>query len=523
MKLRHLAASALLLTTLLPSLAGAQIRARLIAQGTRNPTHLVQAPGDSTRLFVTGYSHGIYVIENGLLRSEFFLDLRPLGIGAQAISGMAFHPDYQNNGKFYVTFFNDQRENNLYGYTVTSNPNVADPNSQVQILGPELQEFDIHHWDMVQFGSDGMLYLSTGDGQNTNNMTGSSAQDLGNLGGKILRIDVDGGFPYSIPPDNPFVGVPGAREEVWMYGLRQPWKFDWDPANGDLYIGDTGNFTAEEINVLPAGSGAGKNFGWRCKEGDTCHNFPGCLACNDASLVDAVHFYPHTEARCAVVGGLVYRGNDVPELQGRYIFSDYCSSRIWTFRYVNGAVADFEEWTSMFPTTLPGESITQIAGYARDHSGELYILDRSNTGRIWKIEPNSCQVQSYCQGGLNSTGSPAAMGSTNTPAVSATDFSVDVSSAVAGQFGIFFYGPGQTQTPFGNGFRCVSGLTTRLNPPQQIDASGEASRVLDFPNLPSNAMILGGSAWNFQFWYRDPAGGGASFNLSDAIEVVFCL
>ncbi|MFT4538923.1 MAG: glucose/arabinose dehydrogenase [Planctomycetota bacterium] len=522
MKLCYLTASVLAASALLGSSAEAQVRARLVAQGAKNPTQMVQAPGDNTRMFVSSYNDGIHVFENGVLQNDMFLDMNPLGFGPQSVSSVAFHPDYQNNGKFYVVHFDANLNNNLYEYTVTADPNVADPNSQVQILGPEPQTGLVHHWDMIKFGTDGMLYLSTGDGVMSNDMVENHAQDLGNIAGKILRIDVDGGTPYAIPPDNPFVGVPGAREEVWMYGLRQPWKFDWDPLTGDLYIGDTGSSTAEEINVLPPSAGAGRNFGWRCVEGDTCHNFPGCIACNDGSLIEPIYFFPHTEFRCAVVGGIVYRGTEIPALQGRYLFADYCSSRIWTFKYVNGAMQDFEEWTNLFPTTVPGVSVSQITGFARDHAGELYIMDRSDNGRIWKIEPDTCHTQNYCTAGINSAGNGATLSTTGMPSISATDFSIDVTSSIPNQSGLFYYGPLQTSALFGGGFRCVAGLTSRLNPISTSDATGANSKIIDFPNLPAAGQIFTGSAWNFQYWYRDPSGLPSGFNLSDAIEVIFC-
>lgn len=520
MRARSLAPSLLALACLAGP-APADIRVTQVATGILNPTDLDQPPGDD-RLFVVSMRQGIWIIENGVVLPDRFLDMTPLNLASQGVMSMAFHPDYQNNGRFYVVYLDNALMNHLVEYQVSAtDPNRADPSTARHILGPFQQPAITHNWNQVSFGVDGMLYLSTGDGLLSSDISVNNGQRLDTVLGKILRIDVDSGVPYAIPPDNPFVGVPGVQEEIWLFGLRQPWRYDWDPLTGDLYIADVGNGTREEISVLDGAlPQAGANMGWRCLEGTVCQNMSGCLACGDTSYVAPIHEYPHDQGRCAIIGGVVYRGADAPSLFGKYIFADHCASRFWTLRYENGQAVDLEQIS--IPTYLDRE-ISLPTAFARDDAGELYILDRGNGGNIWKVEEDPCQVLTICDAVPNSTGQAAELTTSGVPDVSTTDFSLVLEQGPVGQSCVFFYGASQGSVPFGNGTRCVVGEIFRFSPPAAIDAGGVASHTVDFTTPPAlGGLIQAGSFWLFQGWYRDPAAGGANFNLSTAISISFC-
>lgn len=521
MQLRRLASLAALV---LAPHASAQFQASLITDGLPSPTSVTYPPGDANRLFVTCMRNGVFVVDSGVLQPTMFLNLNAIHpLASQGLMSLAFHPDYANNGRFFVAFMDELERTHVMEFSVSqADPNLADPASGLQILGPFQQPSPIHNWNLLKFGSDGYLYLSTGDGLLSSDNSANNGQDLGTLLGKMLRIDVDSAAPYAIPPDNPYVGVAGALEEIYHVGLRQPWKYDWDPLTDDLWVCDVGNGMREEISFYPATSPAPANFGWKCFEGTNCTNFTGCNACVTTGLVTPTYEFPHTEGRCAIIGGMMYRGTQVPELQSKFIFADHCSARFWALEWNGTSTIGFEEIT--VPTDQPF-SINLPSEITRDINGEALILDRGfgNNGALWRIEPGSpCGAMSYCISGSNSIAasgcSLSASGSTN---ISDNNFQLTAIDVPTGQPGLFFYGPDQALAAFGDGFRCVGGQIFRLNPPVAANPN-TATRLLDFSNLPVNGDILPGSTWRFQFWYRDPVFGGQGFNLSDAIAANFC-
>lgn len=523
MKSRSFVCTALTLAaaTALAPLGQAELKATLVASGISNPTHMAQPPDDE-RFFVTAMRQGVWIVEDGNVLPQMFLDLTGENLSTQGLKSIAFHPEYQANGRFYVVYMDDTLNNHLVEYTVSAtDPYQADPASARHILGPYPQTGVVHNWDLVTFGADGLLYLSTGDGVMSSDLSSNNGQRLDVLAGKLLRIDVDGGDPYAIPADNPFVGVPGAREEIWAYGLRQPWRYDLDPLSGDLYLGDVGNSTAEEINVVEASAGiAGRNFGWRCIEGTACNDLDSCDPCSSPGYTAPAFEFDQDGGRCAVIGGQVYRGAQIPDFFGKYIFADHCSATFWTFEWSGGQMVGLEE---IELPTYDVREVTLPTSFARDNAGELYVLDRAGAGYLYRIEDDPCPIRTVCEGELNSTGVPALLEASGTPDVSATDFTLEASQGPPNQNVLFFYGPSSGSVPFGNGTRCVTGTLARLNPPTAFDASGEASHVIDFSNPPApSSEILAGSKWYFQGWYRDPAAGGAFFNLSGAISVQFC-
>lgn len=373
----------LVLTVLLPALPAAgqsngsepQLAVELVQDGFDLPIFVTHA-GDE-RLFVLEKAGVIKIIENGETLPEPFLDIRHLVHAEQfeqGLFGMAFHPEYETNGIFYVSYSPppNGRQFIMERYLRSEeDPNKADPESGTILL--DIYHEGVNHYGgMLAFGPDGYLYVSTGDGGGAYDPLKNS-QDLSNMLAAILRLDVDGGEPYAIPPDNPFVGVEGARDEIWAWGLRNPWRFSFDPVTGDMFIGDVGQETWEEINHYPATSPGGKNFGWSQVEGFDCNQFiPDC----DPSLyippaIAIRNGYPDA---CSITGGYVYRGDPTSALYGRYLFGDFCYGNIWAMHGVEGGW-DYE---LVLPTAV------NISSFGEDVYGEIYITDLY-IGRIYKI------------------------------------------------------------------------------------------------------------------------------------------
>ncbi|MFT3894973.1 MAG: PQQ-dependent sugar dehydrogenase [Anaerolineales bacterium] len=330
--------------------------------GLQRPVDL-QADG-SGRLFVIEKPGRIRIIQDGQLLEAPFLNIQDR-VGSsgneQGLLGLAFHPDYQQNGKFFVNYTDTNGNTVIARFQVSSDPNVADPNSEVDLLHVD-QPFANHNGGVLAFGPDGYLYAGLGDGGSQGDPNGNG-QNTGALLGKILRIDVNSGDPYSNPSDNPF------GNEVWAYGLRNPWRLSFDKQTSDLYIADVGQGTWEEIDFLPAGSPGGTNFGWNAREG--AHDYKGGAPAN---AVDPVAEYSHAEGGCSVTGGYVYRGS-MPEWNGIYLYGDYCTGFIW------GLIRSNDGWQKqqLF------QAGTTITSFGQDEQGELYLL--SDNGNIFRLAP----------------------------------------------------------------------------------------------------------------------------------------
>ncbi|MFT7463175.1 MAG: glucose/arabinose dehydrogenase [Pseudohongiellaceae bacterium] len=355
----------------------------VVASGLNIPVYATAPAGDASRVFVLElYSGMIRLAKNGVLQPTPFLDLSAvvLGSGERGLLGLVFHPNYENNRRFFVFYNGLDGATKLERYHGSpSNPDVAMPVGRLLLsMG---QPFKEHNGGMMQFGTDGMLYISTGDGGGPLDPF-NNAQDLSSLLGKILRLDVDSGNPYSVPADNPFVGLAGAREEIFAYGLRNPWRFSIDLPTGTLFIGDVGADTVEEVNVIPGGS-AGQNFGWRCKEGSFCTGQSGC-SCPAATFTDPLFDYFHSPG-CAVIGGFVSRGQDLVGHQGRYFFTDYCDPRVFSFDGQNGVGAiDLQDHSQEL---LPpdGSPLAFVSSFGLDGSGELLLV--SQLGSVYRVVP----------------------------------------------------------------------------------------------------------------------------------------
>ena len=355
----------------LPAAYGA-IEFRAIASGLTQPTSITHAGDGSGRLFIT-LQGGTIVIHNGArILPTPFLDISGLVscCRERGLLSMAFHPSYASNGLFFINYTNVQGNTVVARYRVSANPNVADRASRRVIL-TVAQPFANHNGGQLQFGPDGFLYIGMGDGGSGGD-PGNRAQDLSTLLGKMLRINVNEGLPYTIPAGNPFVRTTGARPEIWALGLRNPWRFSFDRLTGQLFIGDVGQNAREEINLQPSNSPGAKNYGWRLMEGRRCFN--PATDCNDGTLELPIIDYSHMLG-CSVTGGYRYRGSLIPALAGRYLYADFCSGRMWEASPVRGG-----SWQSRLLT----DSTFKISTFGEDEEGELYFSDYA-TGRIFKI------------------------------------------------------------------------------------------------------------------------------------------
>lgn len=354
---------------------------KTVATGLDFPLYLTTAPGDNSRLFIVEKGGLIKIIKNGTLLKTPFLDIRPLvSTGSeQGLLGLAFDPKYATNGRFYVSYTDTAGDSRIVRYLVSENPDVAQTDPDRVLLTID-QPFGNHNGGNIVFGPDGYLYIGMGDGGSGNDPEGNG-QDLTDLLGSLLRIDVSPQEDYTVPGDNPFLGHPSARPELWDFGLRNPWRFSFDRQTGDLYIADVGQNAREEINVAPAaqGSGRGLNYGWNIMEGTICT--PGVNPdCNKTGLTLPVLDYDRSGGACSVIGGYVYRGSAIPEIipeiWGTYFYGDYCAGWVKSFVYRNGTAADRKDWESL----RPGGNITS---FGEDAEGELYIL--TSQGGVYRI------------------------------------------------------------------------------------------------------------------------------------------
>lgn len=368
-----------------------------VATGLNTPVWVTHAPGDdASRIFVVTHWGRIRLVENDVLSPTPFLDVHSKVIwdgNEQGLLCLAFHPDYAQNRQFFITYVDVNGDWVLERYLRDPNdPNLADPNSGVILLTIG-HPFTWHHGAWMEFGQDGLLYVATGDGGGSGDPI-NAGQRGDTLLGKILRIDVDGGFPYAIPPGNPYVADPNALDEIWSFGVRNPWRGDLDNLTGDMWFGDVGQDTWEEVHFAPAAGGAAGgaavNFGWRIMEGTHCYSPPA--GCNQTGLTLPIKDYQHGGApfRCAVTGGRVYRGRAMADMHGRFFYGDYCSGEVWS-TLTDGVVAvDHRDHSADLAVTMG--SSRQIIGYGEDADGEIYVCDRVD-GSVNRIVPAGLRLR----------------------------------------------------------------------------------------------------------------------------------
>jgi glucose/arabinose dehydrogenase len=356
-----------------PDPAAARVELRRVLGGLDTPVGIAHAGDGSGWLFVVEKPGRIRIVAGSTLLAAPFLDIagRVGSAGSeQGLLGLAFHPGYARNGLFFVNYTDLQGDTVVARFSVSADPARGDPANEAILLTVD-QPAANHNGGHLAFGPDGYLYVGLGDGGGAGDRYGNG-QNLGTLLGKMLRLDVDGGRPYALPPDNPFLTRPDARAEIWAFGLRNPWRYAFDRLTGDLYIADVGQDAYEEIDVQPARSQGGQNYGWPIMEGGHC--YPENRACDRTGLALPVAEYDHSQG-CSVTGGYVYRGKQFPSLSGVYLFADYCSGRIW------GVARDGQGQWRMAELAQAG---VRPSSFGEDEAGELYLVDMQG-GELFQI------------------------------------------------------------------------------------------------------------------------------------------
>jgi glucose/arabinose dehydrogenase len=358
------------------SLDPARIQMNLVAGGLVQPLIIANAGDGSGRIFIAEKAGIIRVLSNGTLMSLPFLDMQSIvnsTAGEQGLLALTFHPQYESNGYFYTVHTNASGSVVLSRFTTSpANSNQANLNSRVELLVIPHPTHTNHNGGTLAFGPDGYLYWSTGDGGGAGDPF-DNAQNLTSLLGKILRLDVDSSFPYANPATNPFFNHanPSVRKEIWGYGLRNPWRISFDRLTHDIYIGDVGQGSREEIDFQAANSQGGENYGWDVMEGSVCYN---ATTCDQSNKILPVAEYTHAVG-CSVTGGYVYRGVQYPSLTGHYLYADYCQGKFFELHYTQA-----NGWVS---NPLP-DTTYNVSTFGEDEEGELYFADLAQ-GRVYQI------------------------------------------------------------------------------------------------------------------------------------------
>ena len=343
----------------------------LVSDKLEKPVYLTHA--EDERLFVVEQAGVIRILENGVLLDAPFLDMKgALATWAleQGLLSVAFHPNYGENGRFFINYSAPNGDTIVARYQVSDDANVADHASGEIILSIH-QPYGNHNGGQIKFGPDGYLYIGMGDGGSANDPEGNG-QNLESLLGTLLRIDVDyEEAAYAIPSDNPFIGDDDARNEIWAYGLRNPWRFSFDRLTNDLYIADVGQNLWEEVHFTAVGSMGGENYGWNIMEGTHCFLSEEC----DQTGLEIPIFEYHHDEGCSIIGGYVYRGQQFPEMEGNYFAADFCQGTVWSV---------FREENGRFTSNHVYDSEMQISSFGEGADGELYLLGHTG-GTVWQL------------------------------------------------------------------------------------------------------------------------------------------
>lgn len=353
------------------------------ASGLSHPVEITHADDGTGRLFIVEQDGQVLIHDGMQILTAPFLDLSSIiaSGGESGLLGIAFHPNYETNGYFFVNYTrsdNDQLQTAIARYHVSVDPNIADDSSGVILLTIDQPAVN-HNGGQIRFGPDGYLYIGMGDGGGGGDPF-NQAQDPASLLGKILRIDVDSGSPYGIPPGNPFASNPNVRDEIWAFGLRNPWRFSFDRLTGDLFVADVGQNEWEEINLQPASSSGGENYNWPCMEAN--HVYDAGRDCDNYGIsTDPPLEYAHglnDSIGCSVTGGFVYRGTQFPQLYGTYLYGDFCTGTVWAAS-PTGSI-----WTS----SLAADTNYLISAFGENEAGELYVASYG-AGAIYHISASS--------------------------------------------------------------------------------------------------------------------------------------
>jgi glucose/arabinose dehydrogenase len=350
------------------------IKSVVFAEGLEAPTNIESSgiPGDK-RLFVTEQKGRIRSIDaNGKLAAQPVLDIssKVQYQGEMGLLGLAFHPKFKDNHMLFVYYVNQQQQSVLARFETNADATEVKSGSEKILLTVD-QPYGNHKGGQLAFGPDGYLYFGLGDGGSAGDPQ-NYAQNKNTLLGKIIRLDVSKENAYSVPATNPFKTDPTAKPEIWAWGLRNPWRFSFDPKTGDLYIADVGQNKYEEVHVQSAGSKGGENYGWRCLEGTHAFNMEGCQSAEQ--YVAPAFEYSHDQGRCSITGGFVYRGASEEALVGKYFYGDFCSGEVFYAEKVNGT------WKQ----TLATETGHKISTFGPGKNNELYYAD-SASGSVYKL------------------------------------------------------------------------------------------------------------------------------------------
>lgn len=358
-----------------------------VAEGFDRPVWVGVPTGVQDKLWVIEQAGIVWIVDSktGKRGKEPFLNIQKVVSrrgGEEGLLGLAFSPDFEKSGRYYVNYTDHHKQTRIARF-ISTDRRTTDIGTE-EILMEYPSEFPNHNGGWIGFGPDGYLYIANGDGGSGNDPN-NRGQALDSLLGKILRIDVSGEKGYQSPKDNPFIARKGALPEIWAYGVRNPWRCSFDSETGDFWMGDVGQNHFEEINFVAKGKGAGKNYGWRLREGDKETPANGVGGPLEKST-EPVYVYNHgngSDQGLSVTGGYVYRG-PIKELQGRYVFADYQNPRIWSFKLVDGKTSDFKDHTK---DLQPKKGrINLIASFGEANDGNLWIVD--HTGSIHKIIEN---------------------------------------------------------------------------------------------------------------------------------------
>lgn len=519
--MRQSLAAALLLPCLATlALAQTPFTTEVVATGAVKPLWAGQPPGDTGRLFVVEQQQAdieIFKLPGGVKNATPFLDLTSKvnsGSNERGLLGLTFDSDYANTGHFWV-YYTRTGDGAIIveRYTVpdqVNDPDHADPNSGLVILGPVTHPVSNHNGGNILLGPDDKLYLAIGDGGDGNDTgpqhhePGGNAQWDLTLLGKMLRINKDG----SIPTDNPHVGDPNFLPQIWAKGLRNAWRWSFDRETGDLWIGDVGQNAREEIDYQPASSTGGENYGWRCMEGFQCTGLTGCT-CNDVALTLPIQQYGHGGGRCSVTGGVVYRGNTIPDLAGTYFYADYCSAQFWSLRYDGVAITEFVERTAQLdppgPTTIPTQGPTS---FGEDANGEMYIVNQQ--GSIYRLKPSG--PFTGLGNALGGTfGKPVLHGEGTL--VAGTPGSLEMTNAMPSATATLFTSLGVGAAAFKGGV--LMPVPVLLLIPVTTSPTG----TMNLPWLSWPAGLPSGTVLCFQYAIQDP-GAPVGVALSNALKAV---
>ena len=357
------------------SVDGLRLSPVLVSNGLEQPTDVVGAPDDD-RLFIVEKAGRIRIVEAGAIGERPFLDIaRWVGStgNEQGLLSLRFHPRYAENGRVFIFFTDAGGTSQLAEAQVDATGDAVDLSTLRSVVTiPQFGQY--HQSGSMFFGPDGYLWVSLGDGGGIGDPLGKG-QDISNIDASIIRIDVDNGEPYAVPDDNPFIGTVDARPEIWAYGVRNPWRISYDATTGYVYIPDVGQEGSEEINVVPLGE-AGRNFGWAVSEGTSCY---GEEECDMSGHTLPVYQYVHDGNGCAIIGGEVYRGNLMPELDGHFFFSDFCLGWVRSVVLDDSDVHLVVDWI-----TAREDRLGNVTSIGSDRHGELYVANLA--GEIWRLE-----------------------------------------------------------------------------------------------------------------------------------------